>query len=119
MGRLVPRAGLPAPHTAVARGSRHGRGPSSALLTAAPPLSRCAQTPSLVPPRLLGRILSSLRARFGAAAGAEVTIEADPGTFDAALLAEYRSLGFTRLSMGVQSFQEVRMGDKPCACEAG
>ncbi|KAI8470941.1 MAG: radical SAM enzyme [Monoraphidium minutum] len=63
-------------------------------------------TPSLVPPPLLERILSALRRRFGLAAGAEVTIEADPGTFDAALLAEYRRLGFTRLSVGVQSFEE-------------
>jgi hypothetical protein len=65
------------------------------------------QTPSLVPPHLLARILDALRRRYGLARGAEVSIEADPGTFDAGLLAEYKQLGFTRLSVGVQSFQEV------------
>lgn len=60
-----------------------------------------------MPPPLLGRILDAVRARFGVARGAEVTIEADPGTFDAALLAEYRRLGFTRLSVGVQSFDDA------------
>ncbi|KIY99261.1 oxygen-independent coproporphyrinogenIII oxidase [Monoraphidium neglectum] len=63
-------------------------------------------TPSLVPPHLLARILDALRRRYGLARGAEVSIEADPGTFDAGLLAEYKQLGFTRLSVGVQSFQE-------------
>lgn len=60
-----------------------------------------------MPPALLSQILAALRARFGLSPGAEITIEADPGTFDAQLLAEYRQLGFMRLSMGVQSFQEV------------
>ncbi|GBF94884.1 coproporphyrinogen III oxidase [Raphidocelis subcapitata] len=62
-------------------------------------------TPSLVPPPLLGRVLDALSARFGLAAGAEVTIEADPGTFDPERLREYRAMGFNRLSIGVQSFE--------------
>jgi oxygen-independent coproporphyrinogen-3 oxidase len=60
-----------------------------------------------VPPPLLARALEAVAARFGVAPGAEVTIEADPGTFDAARLREYRAIGFTRLSIGVQSFEEV------------
>jgi coproporphyrinogen III oxidase-like Fe-S oxidoreductase len=34
-------------------------------------------------------------------------MEADPGTFDAARLAAYRELGVSRVSLGVQSFQQV------------
>ncbi|KAF8067246.1 hemW [Scenedesmus sp. PABB004] len=63
-------------------------------------------TPSLVPPALLEELLGALRAQFGIAPGAEVSLEADPGTFDAAQLAAYRALGVTRLSIGVQSFQQ-------------
>lgn len=37
----------------------------------------------------------------------QVSIEADPGTFDAARLREYMDLGINRVSMGVQSFDEV------------
>lgn len=63
-------------------------------------------TPSLVPPQLLESILSALQQQFGIAAGAEVSIEADPGTFDLQRLLQYKALGVTRVSMGVQSFQE-------------
>ena len=44
--------------------------------------------------------------QFGLAVGAEVTLEADPGTFDAARLRQYLDLGVTRFSMGVQAFQD-------------
>lgn len=64
-------------------------------------------TPSLVPPPLVDQLLKALDARFGIAAGAEISLEADPGTFDAARLAQYTSMGITRLSMGVQSFNQV------------
>ena len=39
---------------------------------------------------------------------AEVSMEADPGTFDSTRLSEYQSLGVNRFSIGVQAFQEVR-----------
>ena len=64
-------------------------------------------TPSLVPPQLVGTILAALEEKVGIASDAEITLEADPGTFDAARLAQYTDLGITRLSMGVQSFQQV------------
>lgn len=38
----------------------------------------------------------------------KVTLEADPGTFDEARLRMYADMGITRLSMGVQSFHQVR-----------
>ncbi|KAG2442811.1 hypothetical protein HXX76_002890 [Chlamydomonas incerta] len=63
-------------------------------------------TPSLLPPALLGRILEALDDRFGIAAGAEVSLEADPGTFDLPRLRAYGRLGVSRLSVGVQAFQQ-------------
>jgi hypothetical protein len=73
-----------------------------------PGLAACPpQTPSLVPPDLLAVILETLDRRFGIAAGAEVSLEADPGTFDVGRLRAYKALGVSRLSMGVQSFQQV------------
>lgn len=43
-----------------------------------------------------------LERRLGLAAGAEVSIEADPGTFDADRLRSYLGMGVTRVSVGVQ-----------------
>lgn len=63
-------------------------------------------TPSLIPPALLEEMLTALDRRFGIALGAEISIEADPGTFDAALLRSYRSLGVSRVSVGVQAFND-------------
>lgn len=65
-------------------------------------------TPSLIPPPLLARIVGTLESTFGIAAGAEVSMEADPGTFDAQRLRAYMDEGVTRFSMGVQAFDEVR-----------
>ena len=76
-------------------------------------------TPSLVPPPLVEQLLKALDARFGIAAGAEISLEADPGTFDAARLVQYTGMGITRLSMGVQSFNQVWGGaPHPFFCEA-
>ncbi|EIE24812.1 radical SAM enzyme [Coccomyxa subellipsoidea C-169] len=63
-------------------------------------------TPSLIPPKQLDQIISALDKRFGIAAGAEISMEADPGTFDAERLREYMDLGLSRFSIGVQAFQE-------------
>lgn len=63
-------------------------------------------TPSLVPPRLVAAVLDALRTRFGLSASPEVSIEMDPGTFDAAKLRELVGLGVNRVSLGVQAFQE-------------
>jgi len=68
-------------------------------------------TPSLVPPPLVGTVLAVLEDKYGIAPGAEITLEADPGTFDAAQLAHYVAIGVTRLSMGVQSFQQAGVRD--------
>jgi oxygen-independent coproporphyrinogen-3 oxidase len=63
-------------------------------------------TPSLIPPALLERIISAVDRAFGLASDAEVSIEADPGTFTADQLRTYCTLGVTRVSVGVQAFDE-------------
>lgn len=63
-------------------------------------------TPSLISLPLLEQLLAALDRQFGLAAGAEVSIEADPGTFDAARLRAYMGMGVTRVSVGVQAFQD-------------
>ena len=60
-------------------------------------------TPTLMRPRRLRRLLDAIRPRL--AAGAEVSIEANPETVDRRALADLRAMGVTRLSVGVQSFQ--------------
>jgi putative oxygen-independent coproporphyrinogen III oxidase len=64
-------------------------------------------TPSLTPPHLLERLLKTLDRTYGISPTAEVSIEADPGTFTTTDLRYYRStLGINRISMGVQSFDD-------------
>jgi hypothetical protein len=68
----------------------------------------CAvQTPSLIPPALLERILDTLQQQYSISPSAEISMEADPGTFDLPRLQQYRALGVNRLSMGVQCFDQV------------
>ena len=57
-------------------------------------------TPSLAPPEALAAVLAALPR----APDAEVTLEANPGTVNAAGLAGWRTLGVTRLSLGIQTF---------------
>ena len=60
-------------------------------------------TPSLLPPRDLGRVISSIRQKWNLAEDAEVTLEANPDSVDAAGLSELRAVGFNRISFGMQS----------------
>jgi oxygen-independent coproporphyrinogen-3 oxidase len=60
-------------------------------------------TPSLLTAAQCEAILASVRRGFDLGAGAEVTLEANPGTLTAAHLRALRGLGFNRLSLGVQS----------------
>ncbi|MBE9200696.1 MULTISPECIES: radical SAM family heme chaperone HemW [unclassified Nodularia (in: cyanobacteria)] len=63
-------------------------------------------TPSLLSIEQLQRILATLEKHLGIAAGAEISMEVDPGTFDLAHLSGYCSVGVNRVSLGVQAFQE-------------
>ncbi|HQU49586.1 MAG TPA: radical SAM family heme chaperone HemW, partial [Casimicrobiaceae bacterium] len=61
-------------------------------------------TPSLFAPEAIDRLLAAVRARVPLQPGAEVTMEANPGTFERARFEGYRDAGVNRLSIGVQSF---------------
>lgn len=63
-------------------------------------------TPSLLRPESIDRLLSDVRARVPLRPGAEITLEANPGTVDRARLAELKAAGINRLSIGVQSLDD-------------
>jgi oxygen-independent coproporphyrinogen-3 oxidase len=61
-------------------------------------------TPSLLSPEAVDALLSGVRARMPLIVDAEVTLEANPGTFEAERFRAFRAAGVNRLSIGVQSF---------------
>jgi len=61
-------------------------------------------TPSLFSARSIDALLSAFRARLVIAPECEITLEANPGTFEAEKFRDFRSAGVNRLSIGVQSF---------------
>lgn len=63
-------------------------------------------TPSLFPPEAIDRLISGLRARLRLSADVEITLEANPGTFEKDRFRAFRQAGITRLSVGVQSFHD-------------
>ena len=82
---------------------------SAAVLAARGPLRPASTvffgggTPTLLPGGDLARMLGGVRSRFGVAADAEVTVEANPDTVTPELAAQLREAGVTRLSIGMQS----------------
>jgi len=66
-------------------------------------------TPSLFSPEAIARLLSDVRARLPLDADAEITLEANPGTVEAARFRGFREAGVNRLSIGVQSFDDRRL----------
>jgi oxygen-independent coproporphyrinogen-3 oxidase len=63
-------------------------------------------TPSLFSPEGIERLLADIRARLPLVPGCEITLEANPGTFERERFRAFRAAGVTRLSIGVQSFQD-------------
>ncbi|MBK5274359.1 MAG: radical SAM family heme chaperone HemW [Desulfuromonadales bacterium] len=63
-------------------------------------------TPSLMEPQQISRLIDRAVELFGVAANAEITLEANPGTVDFQRLADFRQAGVTRLSLGIQSFDD-------------
>ena len=61
-------------------------------------------TPSLLAAEAIDRLLAAFRARLQLAADAEITLEANPGTFEAGKFRDFRAAGVNRLSIGIQSF---------------
>ena len=66
-------------------------------------------TPSLMSAAGVERLLSDVRARLPLEADCEITMEANPGTFEAERFAAYRAAGVNRLSIGVQSFDPAKL----------
>ena len=64
-------------------------------------------TPSLFSPEGIGALLADLRARLPLVPGCEITLEANPGSFERERFRAYRDAGVTRLSVGVQSFDDA------------
>jgi oxygen-independent coproporphyrinogen-3 oxidase len=63
-------------------------------------------TPSLFSPQAIETLLSAVRARLRLEADCEITLEANPGTFEKDRFRAFRAAGVTRLSVGVQSFND-------------
>jgi putative oxygen-independent coproporphyrinogen III oxidase len=66
-------------------------------------------TPSLFAPEAIDRLLTAVRTRITVDPDAEITMEANPGTFERDRFRGYRDAGVTRLSVGVQSFDDSRL----------
>jgi putative oxygen-independent coproporphyrinogen III oxidase len=66
-------------------------------------------TPSLFSPAGIDRLLADVRARLPLEPGCEVTLEANPGTFERDRFRSFRAAGVTRLSIGVQSFSDLHL----------
>ena len=66
-------------------------------------------TPSLFSPAAIDRLLGDIRARLKLTPDCEITLEANPGTFEKDRFRAYRSAGVTRLSIGVQSFNDLHL----------
>ena len=66
-------------------------------------------TPSLFSPEEIDRLLGAIRARIRLAADCEITMEANHGTFEKDRFSAFAGAGVTRLSIGVQSFNDAHL----------
>ncbi|HEX4927107.1 MAG TPA: radical SAM family heme chaperone HemW [Burkholderiales bacterium] len=66
-------------------------------------------TPSLFSPDAIDELLAAVRARLTLEPGAEITLEANPGTVEAARFRGFREAGVNRISLGVQSFDDAML----------
>ncbi len=66
-------------------------------------------TPSLFSPASIDRLLGDIRARLRLEPDCEITLEANPGTFEKDRFKAFRGAGVTRLSVGVQSFNDAHL----------
>ncbi len=63
-------------------------------------------TPSLFSPEALDRLFIGIHQKIPVKPNAEMTLEANPGTFESQKFAEFRETGINRLSIGIQSFND-------------
>jgi len=66
-------------------------------------------TPSLLSGEALTHLLTQVRMRLPLAHEAEITLEANPGTVEAGKFAAFREAGVNRLSLGIQSFNDMHL----------
>lgn len=66
-------------------------------------------TPSLFSADAIAQLISAIRARIKLLPNAEITLEANPGTFEAQRFLGYRDAGVNRLSLGIQSFNDAHL----------
>ena len=66
-------------------------------------------TPSLFSAAAIDRLLAGIRARLPLTPGAEITLEANPGTFERQKFAGFFAAGVNRLSLGIQSFDPAQL----------
>lgn len=66
-------------------------------------------TPSLFAPATIDRLLGDIRARLRLEPNCEITLEANPGTFEKDRFRAFAQAGVTRLSIGVQSFNDAHL----------
>lgn len=66
-------------------------------------------TPSLASATMIGNLLDQVAHRIGMVDGAEITLEANPGTAEADRFRGYRNAGVNRLSIGIQSFADAAL----------
>ncbi|WP_439133150.1 radical SAM family heme chaperone HemW [Pseudomaricurvus sp.] len=66
-------------------------------------------TPSLFSPSAIDQMLSAAERHIGFADDIEITMEANPGTFEQEKFRGFRSAGINRLSIGIQSFSDLHL----------
>ncbi len=66
-------------------------------------------TPSLAPPELIRSVIETAAQSFTLTQDIEITLEANPGTAEADRFIGYRDAGVNRLSIGVQSFDDLEL----------
>lgn len=66
-------------------------------------------TPSLMSAQSIENILGFLQNNYTINSDAEITLEANPGTFDAQKMIDFRNAGINRLSLGIQSFSDINL----------
>jgi oxygen-independent coproporphyrinogen-3 oxidase len=66
-------------------------------------------TPSLLSPAAIDELIAAFRALAMLQPDAEITLEANPGTVEAAKFAGFRAAGVNRLSLGIQSFNDAHL----------
>ncbi|MEL6766772.1 MAG: radical SAM family heme chaperone HemW [Pseudomonadota bacterium] len=66
-------------------------------------------TPSLMAPATVARLIAAADRHWGLAAGAEVTLEANPTSVEAGRFADFRAAGVNRVSMGIQALDDAAL----------